>query len=159
MKINGIVAVSDNGVIGKEFGLPWRLPNDLKWFKEHTVGKIVVMGRKTYETIGHPLPGRDNVVLSRTPTLSSKDAMFFTHLEEALAYSEHADEIFIIGGAQIYKEAEALIDCWYITKVHAEVEGDIHWTPDLTRFRMVFNEHHPADEKHEFPYSFKIYEQ
>ena len=158
MKVCGIVAVSENGMIGKDFGLPWRLPNDLKWFKKHTDGKVVVMGRKTYETIGEPLPGRVNVVLSRGDKIEgvATEPSLQAGLNRSGWYG--CTEIMIIGGAEIYKLAAPKIDRWYITQVHAEVEGETYLDLNLDDFELVSDERHEIDEKHEFPYSFQIYE-
>ncbi len=154
----GIVAVSENDIIGKSFGLPWRLPNDVKWFKEKTTDQVVIMGRKTYETIGKPLPDRINIVLSRGSKIEgvATEPSLQAGINRSSWYG--CDEIFIIGGAQIYELAVPKVDRWYITQVHAKVEGDTCLDLNLDDFNMVFDEHHKEDEEHEYSYSFRIYE-
>lgn len=155
--INAIVAISENNVIGKSFGLPWRLPNDLRWFKEKTINQVVIMGRKTYETIGKPLPNRINIVLSRGDKIEgvATEPSLRAAVNRSAWYG--CDEVLVVGGAQVYELAAPEIDTWYITRVHAEVEGDTYLNVDLDNFKLVFDEYHEVDEEHEFPYSFQIY--
>lgn len=157
MRINGIIALSENKVIGADFGLPWNLPNDLKMFKEKTSGHTVIMGRNTFESIGRPLPRRHNTVIT---SRHFSDVHCVLSPEEALssAFYNGAQEIFIIGGAQTYKSMEPFISRWYITRVHTEVEGDTHYEPSLEGFDLVSDEPHSIDEKHKFAYSFQIYD-
>ncbi len=131
-----IAAVAQNGVIGAEGGLPWRLPSDLKRFKMVTLGRPVIMGRKTHESIGRPLPGRTNIVVSRRAGISSPGVWFTGSLAQAidLAHREGGEgEVFVIGGGQLYAEAMPLADRLYITHVAATPEGDTrfpHIDPD-----------------------------
>lgn len=124
MKLTLIVAVADNGVIGRQNELPWRLPEDLKRFKALTMGKPIVMGRKTFESIGKPLPGRTNIVVSRQAGLSLPGCVVVDSLAAALAAAGHVDEVMIIGGGEIYRQALAQADCVQLTEVHAAIEGD-----------------------------------
>lgn len=155
MKLVAIVAVAENGVIGREGQLPWRLPADLRWFKENTLGKPVLMGRKTFESIGRPLPGRRNVVLTRGPAPEGTEAA--ASLEEALALPGMADaeEVMIIGGAQIYRAAWDRLDELWITRVHHSFEGDAFFHFDPEGWCRTFREHHEADEANPFAYTFE----
>jgi dihydrofolate reductase len=131
-----IVAVARNGVIGRDNTLPWRLPADLKHFKATTLGKPIVMGRKTFESLGKPLPGRTNIVITRDESFSAHGAVVVHSIDEALRVADEvatrdgAGEIMVIGGAQIYKEALPLARTLYYTKVELDVEGDAFF-PEL----------------------------
>ncbi len=124
-----IVAQSDNRVIGVKNELPWHLPEDLKFFKQITLGRPIVMGRKTYESIGRPLPGRTNIVVTRQQDWSVEGVVVASSLTQAieLAAEELPEEVMIIGGAQIYAEALDLVDRIYLTQVHVVLEGDAHF--------------------------------
>lgn len=152
-----VVAVARNGVIGRDNDLPWRLPDDLKRFKAITLGKPVVMGRKTFESIGRPLPGRENRVVSRQPGLGVEGCRVFAKLQDALAGPE--EEVMVIGGAQIYAEALPLAQRLFLTEVDAEVEGDARF-PDLdpAAWREVGREEHAADERHAYAFRFRVLE-
>jgi dihydrofolate reductase len=131
MRIALVVAVAENGVIGRQGQLPWRLPTDLKRFRRVTIGKPVIMGRKTYESIGKPLDGRDNIVVTRQPDFAPQGIYVVGSLEEAvalartLAASRGADEIAVIGGADIFRAALPLADRVYLTIVHGTPQGDV----------------------------------
>jgi dihydrofolate reductase len=156
-----IVAVSSNGVIGRDGGLPWYLPADLKHFKRTTMGHHLIVGRRTWEEVGKPLPGRSMVVVTRSPRFAPEGAQVARSLEQALELASVDDEVFIGGGAQIYRVAleRDLVDRIYLTRIHAEVEGDTFLPEiDLGRWKLVSEEHHEADEKNEFPFSFMVYE-
>lgn len=141
-----IVAVADNGVIGRDGGLPWRLPGDLAHFKATTMGKPIVMGRKTWESLGRPLPGRDNIVVTRDPAYVADGAAVAADLDAALAAAGDAGEVMIIGGAEIYALALPRADRIHLTRVHASPEGDTHFPDlDLDRWREVAREDHDAD--------------
>lgn len=133
MKLCLIVAVSRNGVIGRDNQLPWHLPEDLKFFKSVTMGKPILMGRKTFESIGRPLPGRTNIVISRDPQWHSPGVQIAQSLEAALqrgreaCRTESAEEIMVIGGEQIYRMSLPLADRLYLTQVDAEIEGDAYF--------------------------------
>lgn len=154
-----IVAVSENGVIGRGNDLPWRLPDDLKRFKALTLGHPMVMGRRTYESIGRPLPGRTSVVLTRNPDFAAEGVTVVRSWEEALAACAGAERAFVIGGASLYRRALDECERIYLTRVHAQVEGDTRF-PDgaLDRFRLVRGERHPADARHPYPFTFQDYE-
>ena len=124
MKISLIAAVAENGVIGRDGQLPWRLPADLQHFKTLTLGKPVVMGRKTWQSLGRPLPGRRNIVISRNPQFRAEGADIFPSLEQALASLHAVDEVMVIGGGEIYQAAWSRADTLYLTRVHASPEGD-----------------------------------
>lgn len=139
MRLSMIAAVSRNGVIGRDNGLPWNLPKDLKHFKETTAGKPVIMGRKTFESIGRPLPGRDNIVVSQSPDFKERHCQV-THagsVQEALlkawafARARSVNEIFVIGGETIYRQFMPVVNRIYLTVVEADVEGDAYF-PALT---------------------------
>jgi len=156
-----IVAAAENGVIGRDNGLPWRLSADLRRFKKLTMGHPIVMGRKTYESIGRPLPGRTNIVITRNPEYvwaCEPPQHTVGSLEAALALVDPSDECFVIGGAQIYALALPSADRLHLTRVHAEIEGDTRF-PEITAatWTLTDSEAHPADEKNEYPYSFQTY--
>ena len=155
MLISLIVAMDKNRVIGRDGDLPWRLPNDLRWFKMMTWGKRVVMGRKTYESIGRPLPGRANVVMTRQTGYSAEGCAVVHSAEAALATAEACDEVVIIGGAAVYEAFLPLVTKIYLTEVDAEVEGDT-WFPELAadEWKTVSRIRCSADAKHPFPFTF-----
>ena len=160
-----IVAVAENGVIGRNNALPWHLPEDLKYFKRVTLGKPIVMGRKTYESIGKPLPGRTNIVISRNPAYAADGVRVVGSLDEALSLAEDialidgVDELMVIGGAAIYAEALPRAERLYLTRVHAEVAGDAHLPElDLAAWRERSREQHAASETNPYDYSFIVYE-
>ncbi len=160
-----MVAVAANGVIGNDQGLPWHLPGDLRYFKRVTLGKPIVMGRRTFESIGRALPGRTNIVISRNPGLSAEGISLAASLDEALeradevARREAVDEFVVIGGAQIYRLAIPKADRLYLTEVHARVPGDTV-LPDIAweRWRETVREPHPAANADDYGYSFVVYE-
>ena len=160
-----IVAAAENGVIGRNNALPWHLSEDLKYFKRMTMGKPIVMGRKTYESIGRPLPGRTNIVISRDPGFRAEGTTTVCSLEGALALSrdialiDGCEELVVIGGAEIYKAAIPLADILYITEVHAPVEGDARLPKiDWHNWREIGREHHRAVSPNPYDYSFVVYE-
>lgn len=158
-----IVAVADDGAIGKDNNLPWHLPHDLKFFKHTTLGKPVLMGRKTFQSLGKPLPGRLNVVLSSDPTFNVPDGvLLFQDVTTALRHIEEtgAPEVFIIGGGHIFQQTIANADKLYVTKVHATISGaDIFFGPiDHTHWKLVWEEPHASDEKHVYSFTFQLYE-
>jgi len=161
MVVSLIVAVSSNGVIGRDGGLPWRLSNDLKHFKKLTMGHHLIIGRRTWDEVGKPLPGRTMVVVTRSRPFAPEGVRVANSLEEALDIARDDDEPFIGGGAHIYRMAleNNLVDRLYITRVHAEVDGDTFF-PDinLDDWKLVSEEHHEADERNQHPFSFLVYE-
>ncbi len=149
MRITLVVAAARNGVIGRDGDLPWRLPDDLKTFKRLTLGKPVVMGRKTWESIGRPLPERHNVVMTRSRNFEATGARVVGSADAVLELLAEDDEIMIIGGGAIYRQFLDRADRIYLTEVDAEVDGDVTF-PELddAKWEEVSREHHPADERH-----------
>lgn len=159
MRVSLIVAIADNGVIGRDGGLPWRLSSDLKRFKQITMGHHIVMGRKTYESIGRLLPGRETVIVTRQADFHVAGAGIAHSLAEATDLASRDDEIFIIGGSQLYESALPTADRLYLTRVHAQVDGDVRFPElDLTDWILVEERAVAADERNEFDSSFKIYD-
>lgn len=152
--ISLIVAMDRNRLIGRNGELPWRLPNDLKHFKRSTLGKTVLMGRKTWDSLGRPLPERENWVLTRDRGFAAEGARVFHDLDAALA--AHGDgELMVIGGAELYRQVLPKATRLYLTEVDAAVEGDA-WFPQFDRqqWRTVHEESHQPDERHAWPYRF-----
>jgi dihydrofolate reductase len=158
MVISIIVAISENGIIGREMDLPWHISADLKRFKALTMGHHIVMGRKTYESIGRLLPGRTTVIITRQSDYQIPGAIVVNSVEQALAVAVDDLETFIVGGSQIYNLALPLVDTLYITRVHADVEGDTRLDAiDWSAWECESSERHSADEKNNHEYSFEIY--
>jgi dihydrofolate reductase len=162
MRISLIVAISENGVIGREGGLPWRLSADLKRFKELTMGHTIIMGRKTWESIGRPLPGRRTIVVSRQADYyPSAEVLVATSLDRAIeaAQASGDDEAFIVGGAEIYNQALSRADRLYLTRVRAQVDGDTLFPPiDWSNWRRTDSNVCGADDKNDYPCEFQVYE-
>lgn len=157
--ISIIVAASTNNVIGVRGELPWRLSDDLRHFKATTMGKPIVMGRKTYESIGRPLPGRQNIVITRQANFVAEGCDVVASLEDAAAKTGDEKEIVVIGGSEIYSLALPMAERLYLTRVHAEVDGDAFFPEiDKTEWRLMTDEPHEADERNEYPYSFRVFE-
>lgn len=165
MKHSIIVAMAENRVIGINNKLPWYLPNDLKYFKQITMGKPILMGRKTYESIGKPLPGRSNIVISRNPDWSAQGVKVVHSLEQAFELAESIveidgqDEMLVIGGDQIYQSSLPMIDRIYLTQVHSKVNGDA-WFPEVnwSEWREVGREDFKAEGANPYDYSFVIFD-
>lgn len=158
-----IVAMAQNRVIGKDNALPWHLPDDLKFFKKHTLHKPIIMGRKTFDSIGRPLPNRPNIIISRTETRPIESTYWHSSLKEALTFAHQAfpeaKELMVIGGAQLFKEALPLMNRLYLTIVEAEIEGDIIMPSlPLEKGQLTFTEFHPKDERHAYPFTFQIWD-
>jgi len=155
MTISIIVAVGENNVIGKDNQLLWHLPADLKYFKKLTMGYPIIMGRKTYESIGRPLPGRISIIITRNKSYKAEGCIVVNDLESALNAAKSYDEAFIIGGAQIYRQALACATKLYLTKVHASFEGDVFF-PDFgdNEWELISTEDNAIDEKNKYPYTF-----
>ncbi len=154
-----IVAMAQNGVIGRNGDLPWHLPADLKHFKATTLGKPVIMGRRTWDEIGKPLPGRRNIVISRRSDFTASGAEVVDSLETALGLVADAAEVMVIGGAQIYAQALPFADCIYRTLVCGEMPGDTWFPPvDWQQWRLVEEREQPADERHAWALRFQRYE-
>lgn len=154
-----VVAMSEDGVIGYAGTLPWRLPEDLRRFKQMTMGKPILMGRKTWDSIGRALPGRQNVVLTRDKTAAFPGAQAVVTLDAVEEIVPPGDEIMVIGGAEIYRLCLPRTDRIYLTRVHAEVHGDT-WFPELDwdMWTMVREENWPADERHAQAMTFEVWE-
>lgn len=161
MIISTIVASARNNVIGKDNDIPWYLPADLKYFKKQTLGHHILMGRKCFESIGKPLPKRTNIVLTRNPYFIASNCLVVHTIEEAIdiASANDEEELFIIGGGQVYEMTMHLWDRIYMTDVDLYVEGDVYFpTIDLREWELKSQQDCLPDEKNEYPYSFKIYE-
>lgn len=129
MRLKLIIAYAKNRTIGRDNTLPWKLPGDLAHFKRTTLGCPIIMGRKTWDSLGRPLPGRKNIVITRDASRASDGAYFVTSLSDALDLVRDADQVFVIGGAQIYQQALSLADGVIATEVQAEIEGDAFFAP------------------------------
>jgi dihydrofolate reductase len=153
--ISLIVAMAQNGVIGRDNSLPWRLPEDLKRFRAYTLGKPILMGRKTFESLGRPLPGRTNLVLTRARSWSADGVIVVHSVEEALMQAAASDELVVIGGAEIYRLVLPVARRIYLTHVHADVPGDITFPEfDSTQWADVECSSQPADDEHAYPLTF-----
>lgn len=156
-----IVATSENGVIGNKNSIPWYLPCDLKHFAQKTTGHTVLMGRKTFESIlarlGKPLPNRKNIVLTTQPHYAPEGALVVHSWEEAVEKTK-GEDVYVAGGAEIYKLTLPHADTLFLTVVHAEIPGDTFFTFTKNEWREVAKEFHPKDEKNEFDCTFYSYE-
>lgn len=160
MKISMIAAMAHDRVIGKDNQMPWHLPADLAHFKRVTLGKPVLMGRKTFESIGRPLPGRRNLVISRNPDYQAEGIEVVGYVEAALALlaGSSVEELMVIGGGHLYAEMLPSADCLYLTRIDLAVEGDTRFPAfDDGQWQRVDCESHPADEKNPHPYSFETW--
>ena len=159
MTISLVVAASTNNVIGSDGGLPWHLPDDLRHFKRLTTGKPVVMGRRTFESIGRPLPDRRNIVMTRDPGYVARGCDVVSSVREALDLVSGAEEAMIIGGGQVYRDFLPHADRIYLTRVQADIEGDTYF-PDIDEagWRLVSSEPHAADEKHAYAFDVMVFE-
>ncbi len=160
-----IVAIAENGVIGRDGDLPWRLASDMKMFRRVTMGKPVIMGRKTFASLPRPLDGRDTIVITRNQGFSAPDAIVVHSLADALtrgrecAARRGVDELFVIGGADIFREALPLAQRMYLTRVHAAPGGDISFPEiDWGEWRIVNSQSYPIGPKDAFPFTFSVLE-
>ncbi|WP_421255384.1 type 3 dihydrofolate reductase [Aeromonas sp. 600282] len=161
MKISMIAAMAHDRVIGKDNQMPWHLPADLAHFKRVTLGKPVLMGRKTFESIGRPLPGRRNLVISRNPDYQAEGIEVVGSVEAALALlaGSSVEELMVIGGGHLYAEMLPSADCLYLTRIDLAVEGDTRFPAfDDGQWQRVDCESHPADDKNPHPYSFETWQ-
>ncbi|WP_338875558.1 dihydrofolate reductase [Spirosoma sp. SC4-14] len=172
MKISLIAAVAQNGVIGRENDMPWHLPDDFAFFKRKTSHHPIIMGRKSLDALGKPLPNRTNIVITRNPDFLAPGVVVVHTLDEAIneakktietqndAASEHRpDEIFVIGGGEIYAMALPIATTLYLTEIHASVDGDACFpTFNTDEWQEVSRRPHPADERHAFSFDFVTYE-
>ena len=163
MVLSFIAAVSENNAIGRHNALPWHLPEDLKFFKCTTMGKPVIMGRKTFESLGKALPGRLNIVLSGSKDLKLPDVvLLYDDINPAIErlQQESADEGFIIGGGKVFEATMPLADRLYITRVHTIIhDADAFFPPiDHTHWKLVWEERHHVDDFHQYPFTFQKFE-
>lgn len=159
MILSIIVAAAENNVIGRDNGLIWKLSADLKHFKALTTGHTIIMGRKTFESIGRPLPNRRNVIISRNPAYRAEGCEVVESIDDALKLVEDENESFIVGGGTIYKALWDRAERIYLTRVHTRAEGDT-FIPELEtgRWELLGLENFPADDRNEFAYSFITYQ-
>jgi dihydrofolate reductase len=154
-----IVAAAENDVIGRENAMPWHLPDDLKRFKALTVGKPVLMGRKTFDAIGFPLPGRKNLVVTRDPAWRADGVVAVRSLDEGIERAGRVAEIAVIGGAEIFRLALPLAARIHLTRVHARIAGDREFLSlEASQWREVERIEHPADDRHPFAMTFSTLE-
>lgn len=164
MILSIIVAMAHNHVIGLNNQMPWHLPADLAWFKKNTLNKPVIMGRKTFESIGWPLPNRHNIVVSRQAVTSNNanpNISWVQSLEAALslAQAQLVEEAFVIGGGNIYKQVLPLINRLYLTHIGADLRGDTYFPDYLPeQWKVIYQRDHQADEQNNYPYQFEILE-
>jgi len=158
-QISIVVAISSNNAIGKNNQLLWHLPADLKHFKNITTGHTIIMGRKTYDSIGKPLPNRRNIIITRQKDLQLDGVEVVNSLDEALTLCKDEKEIFVIGGAEIYKQAISICDKIYLTRVHQNFDADAFF-PELDNetWKEISKEDHLPDEKNKFAYTFSTLE-
>ncbi len=161
MKISAIAARASNGVIGKDGGLPWHLPDDLKFFKRTTSGHHIIMGRKSFDALGKPLKNRTNIVLTQDKDYRTDDIVIAHSLERAIDYARNRneDECFIAGGAEVYRQALPILDRMYLTEIHARIDGDTYY-PDFQEehWEQTQSEDHEKDDRHAYPFTFRILE-
>ncbi|MDN3681637.1 type 3 dihydrofolate reductase [Vibrio tapetis subsp. quintayensis] len=158
MKISMIAAMANDRVIGKDNDMPWHLPADFAWFKRCTMGKPVVMGRKTYQSIGRPLPGRKNIVISRDPNLVIEGLETVTSIEQALKLVAGVEEVMIIGGGSIYRECLPKADSLYLTYIKADIDGDTQFPDWGEGWSQSHSQQFKADEKNAYDMKFVILE-
>lgn len=158
MPLSLIVAMSENRVIGRDNCLPWHLPADLKRFKQLTIHHTVIMGRKTFDSIGKPLPDRRNIVVTRDPNFHAAGVEIAHSLDSAIELAEGDGEAFILGGAEIFRQALPIADRLYLTLVHAHIEGDVHF-PEVNwdEWNLIEDERRDPDERNSLPMSFRLY--
>jgi dihydrofolate reductase len=161
MRVTLIAAMAENRVIGRDNALPWHLPDDLARFKQRTEGHVVIMGRRTFESVGRPLPNRRSIVITRKHDYHPPGAEIARSREEALerARETKQDEVFILGGAEIYTVALPEVDRLELTIVHADVSGDTLFPEcDLDEWSLIDEQRHEADPRHAYAFSFRTYE-
>lgn len=159
LKINLIVAAAENNAIGKDNKMLWRLPDDFKYFKKNTVGHSIIMGRKTFDSIGKALPERRNIVITRNHNWTEEDVDVANSVDDILIYCRDEREIFIIGGANIYKQTLPLAQKVFLTRVHSRIDGDSFF-PELptSEWKLTSSEKHHKDEKHAYDFTFEVWE-
>nr|WP_304219848.1 dihydrofolate reductase [Fredinandcohnia onubensis] len=158
--ISLLVAMDKNQLIGKDNDLPWRLPADLAYFKRVTMGHPIIMGRKTYDSIGRPLPGRENIIVTRDTSYEAEGCKVIHSIEEIVKMNEQTDqELFVIGGAEIFKEILPHSDRLYITEINEEFKGDTYFPAfDKVEWKVISEEKGIKNEKNPYDYTFLVYE-
>ncbi|MDP4283057.1 MAG: dihydrofolate reductase [Bacteroidota bacterium] len=159
--LSHIVAASENNIIGSNNELPWKLPNDFKYFKNKTWGMPVIMGRNTFESLKKDLPGRINIVLTQKKDWQPENVFVAHTVEEAIEKAKESDakEIFIIGGGEIFKQTIGIVNRIYLTRVHTIAEGDTTYPElDASQWKLTNSESFPADEKNNYPYTFEVWD-
>lgn len=161
MIVSMIVAAGENNVIGKDGDMPWRLPKDFKYFKQTTIHHPMVMGRKTWVSLGGPLPERTHIVVTRQEDFRPEGAEVYHSLEKAINFAKtlHDEEIFIIGGGEIYKQGMKFADRIYLTRIHQSFEGDTRF-PEVpaSEWEMIKDDYQAPDERNTHPFSFQVFE-
>lgn len=162
MKLSFVVAVSEDRVIGVENQLPWHLPEDLKFFKKNTLGKPIIMGRKTFLSLGKPLPGRLNIILSQTMAVAPDGTLLFSSMESALEYLNQKGivDACIIGGGKVFQEFRDIVDVIFLTRVHTQIPNGTAFFdfPEEHLWQLTWSEDHHKDEKHAFDFTFEKWE-
>lgn len=159
MQICIIAAIAENGIIGRKGDLPWYMPEDLKRFRALTTGHHILMGRKTWQSIGKPLPDRQSVVITRNSGYEAQGAQVASSLDEAVQLVKNDDQAFIIGGEQIYNLALPIADRFYLTRVHAQVAGDVYFPyVDWSQWRKIETQRFEADAQHRMAFSFEVFD-
>ncbi|MEF1289023.1 type 3 dihydrofolate reductase [Vibrio sp. M260118] len=158
MIISMVAAMAQNRIIGKDNQMPWHLPADFAWFKRCTMGKPVVMGRKTYDSIGRPLPGRQNIVISRDASLVIDGVTTVTSIDDALQAAGDVEEVMIIGGGTIYQACLPRATKLYVTYIDAEIDGDTQFPAWSEEFKETYSETYSADEKNAYDMRFVVLE-
>ncbi|MEH7224390.1 dihydrofolate reductase [Bacillus sp. JJ1566] len=158
--ISLLVAMDKNQLIGRDNDLPWRLPADLAYFKRVTMGHPIIMGRKTYDSIGRPLPGRENIIVTRDTSYTAEGCKVIHSIDEIVKMNEEIDqELFVIGGAEIFKAILPYSDRLYITEIEEEFEGDTYFPAfDKSLWKIISEEKGIRDEKNPYDYTFLVYE-
>lgn len=159
MNINIIVAASENNVIGVDNRLPWHLPADLKYFKQLTTGHAIIMGRKTFDSIGKPLPNRRNLVITKSKTFSHEGITVVNSIDNAIEACETEENVFVIGGETIYAQMLSITHQIYLTRVHVKVENGTAFFPSLNpdEWELTSSDAHTKDEKNAWAYTFEVY--
>ncbi len=160
MKISIVVAAAENGVIGKDNQLLWKLSSDLKRFKNITSNHYILLGRKTFDSIGKPLPNRTSLIISRNFACDFENCLVFKSINDAIVYAaqKNQQEIFVVGGGEIYKQIMPLVNTVHLTIVHTEIEGDTHFEYDDANWKVLHSEFIEKDEKNEFDSTYVILE-
>ncbi|HUM46736.1 MAG TPA: dihydrofolate reductase [Chitinophagales bacterium] len=161
MIISLIVAAAENNVIGKDGQLPWHLPADMKYFKQTTAGHTVIMGRGTFESLGKPLPGRTNIVITRQQQYKAQGCTIVSNIADAISYAKEngTAETFIIGGGEVFRQSMSLADRIYLTRIFHSFDGDTFF-PELNTddWKMVSEERHQPDERNKYAFAFQVFE-